>query len=54
MKVFRTWITLKNGIRLYARDYGKKAFCFETDKGNPYQNEVDRSKNDPSKTQGEN
>jgi hypothetical protein len=24
--VFRPWITLKNGTRLYAGQYGKKAF----------------------------
>ena len=53
MKIFRTWITLKNGLRIYARDYGKKAFCFETDGGSPCQNEVDRSENDPPKQQGE-
>ena len=27
MYIFRTWIT-KNGQRIYARDYGKKAFRF--------------------------
>ena len=27
MYVFRAWIT-KNGERIYARDYGKKAFRF--------------------------
>ncbi len=27
MYVYRTWIT-KNGERIYARDYGKKAFRF--------------------------
>ena len=25
--VCRAWITIK-GVRYYARDYGKKAFCF--------------------------
>lgn len=25
--IFRAWITLKNGTRLYARDYGLKAFA---------------------------
>lgn len=24
--IFRTWITLKNGEKIYAKDYGKKAF----------------------------
>ena len=26
--VFTTYITLKNGNRLYAKQVGKKAFCF--------------------------
>ena len=26
--VFTPYITLKNGRRLYARQFGKKAFCF--------------------------
>lgn len=26
--VFSPYITLKNGRRIYARHYGKKAFCF--------------------------
>lgn len=26
--VFTPYITLKNGRRIYARQYGKKAFCF--------------------------
>lgn len=26
--IFRPYITLKNGTRLYAKQYGKKAFCF--------------------------
>lgn len=30
--VFTPYITLKNGRRLYARNFGKKAFCFP--KGN--------------------
>ncbi len=25
---FSAYITLKDGTRIYARDYGKKAFCF--------------------------
>ena len=25
--IFRAFITLKNGTRIYARQYGKKAFC---------------------------
>lgn len=25
--IFRAWITLRNGKRLYARDYGLKAFA---------------------------
>lgn len=29
MKVFTKYITLKNGSRIYATDYGIKAFCFE-------------------------
>ncbi len=31
MYIFRTWIT-KNGIRIYAKDYGKKAFRFWVEK----------------------
>lgn len=31
MYIFRTWIT-KNGVRIYAKDYGKKAFRFWVDK----------------------
>ena len=27
MYIFRTWIT-KNGVRIYAKDYGLKAFRF--------------------------
>ena len=26
MYIFRTWITTKNGDRIYARDDGKRAF----------------------------
>ena len=26
MYIFRTWITTKEGIKIYAKDYGKKAF----------------------------
>ena len=26
MYIFRAWITTKNGDRIYARDYGKRAF----------------------------
>lgn len=26
MWIFRTWITTKSGERIYARDYGKRAF----------------------------
>lgn len=29
MKKFVTWITLRDGTRIYARDYGKRAFCIE-------------------------
>jgi len=29
--VFVAYITLKNGKRIYARQYGKKAFCFYVD-----------------------
>ena len=31
MYIFRAWIT-KNGERLYARDYGKRAFKIWVDK----------------------
>lgn len=27
-RVYVAYITLKNGRRIYARQYGKKAFCF--------------------------
>lgn len=30
--VCRAWITV-DGVRLFARDYGKKAFCFFPSKG---------------------
>lgn len=30
-RVFVAYITLKNGRRIYARHYGKKAFCFLVD-----------------------
>ena len=26
MWIFRSWITTKDGVRIYARDYGHKAF----------------------------
>ena len=26
MYIFRTYITTKNGTKIYARDYGKRAF----------------------------
>lgn len=26
MYIFRTWITTKDGSKIYAKDYGKKAF----------------------------
>lgn len=26
MWIFRSWITTKNGDRIYAKDYGKRAF----------------------------
>jgi len=31
MKVFTAYITRKDGTKVYARDYGKKCFCFEVD-----------------------
>lgn len=31
MYTFRAWIT-RNGIRIYAKDYGKEAFLFWVDK----------------------
>ena len=30
-RVYVSYITLKNGRRIYARQYGKKAFCFLVD-----------------------
>lgn len=30
-RVYVAYITLKNGTRIYARQYGKKAFCFLVD-----------------------
>ena len=30
-RVYVAYITLKNGRRIYARQYGKKAFCFLAD-----------------------
>ena len=29
--VFSAYITLKDGRRIYAKQYGKKAFCFYAD-----------------------
>ena len=26
MYIFRAWITTKDGVKIYAKDYGKKAF----------------------------
>lgn len=26
MYIFRAWTTTRNGMRIYARDYGKRAF----------------------------
>lgn len=26
MYIFRAWITTKNGVRIYAKDYGLRAF----------------------------
>lgn len=28
MWIFRAWITTRDGERIYAKDYGKRAFCF--------------------------
>lgn len=28
MRIFRAWITTKNGERIYAKDHGKRAFRF--------------------------
>lgn len=30
-RVYVAYITLKNGTRIYARQYGKKAFCLLVD-----------------------
>lgn len=30
-RVFVAYITLKNGTRIYARQYGKRAFCLLVD-----------------------
>ena len=30
--VFTTYVTLKNGRKLYARQFGKKVFCFPKSK----------------------
>lgn len=30
--VFTPYVTLKNGKRLYAKQYGKKVFCFPKEK----------------------
>ena len=30
-RIYVAYITLKNGRRIYARQYGKKAFCFWVD-----------------------
>ena len=35
MMICRTWITLKDGTRLYARDRGLRAFCFEVNEEKP-------------------
>ena len=32
MYIFRAWITNKYGQRIYAKDYGKRAFRFWVDK----------------------
>ena len=31
MYIFRAWITDQNGNKIYARDYGKRAFRFWVD-----------------------
>ena len=42
MTICRARITLKNGTVLYARDFGKRAFCWEvSDKETDEQNESD-------------
>ena len=30
--ICRPWITTKNGKRIYAKNYGKEAFCFYVSK----------------------
>lgn len=37
--VYSAYITLKNGRRIYARQYGKKAFCFPAKKDHKPENE---------------
>ncbi len=32
MYIFRAWITTKDGARIYAKDYGKRAFKIWVDK----------------------
>ncbi len=32
MFIFRAWITTKDGVRIYAKDYGKRAFKIWIDK----------------------
>ena len=32
MYIFRAWITTKDGVRIYAKDYGKRAFRIWVDK----------------------
>ena len=32
MYIFRTWITTKDGVRIYAKDYGNRAFKIWIDK----------------------
>ncbi len=32
MWIFRAWVTTKDGSRIYARDYGKRAFRIWVDK----------------------
>jgi hypothetical protein len=33
--IFQTWVTTKDGRRIYARDYGLKAFRIDRDRGTP-------------------
>lgn len=33
MYIFRPWITTKNGEKIYAKDYGKRAFRIWVDSG---------------------